>query len=47
MRINYVVFLNYVVSISNFLENLNFCIMYLYDNEENISLLIVYVKVVF
>lgn len=44
MRINYVVFLNYVVSI---LENLNFCIMYLYDNEENISLLIVYVKVVF
>lgn len=43
MRTNYAVFSNYAVSTS---ENLNPCTMHLYDNEENISLLIVYVKAV-
>lgn len=46
MRTNYAVFSNYAVSTSNLSENLNPCTMHLYDNEENISLLIVYVKAV-
>lgn len=46
MRTNYAVFSIYAVSTSNLSENLNPCTTHLYDNEENISLLIVYVKAV-